>query len=201
MIYILIISLLIKKPFYLLRRQSFSFEIVSEFSNFMSRGWGFWLPVLSRGKGFCTQLLSRGEGFCSLRVVSRGFVPGGMVLDQIDTCIIVHTFVNQILLFFYHIKGLRCHSINTHFYRIGVCELLNSITCGYQLRGIFWMIWLKRMLWRFAEFYDRWYCFRIDCTTLITNTEIYFPTVIIPLNIKNSFTFEYAGFRLVFMST
>ena len=50
------------------------------------------------------------------------------------------------------------------------------------------------MLWRFAEFYDRWYCFRIDCTTLITNTEIYFPTVIIPLNIKNSFTFEYAGF-------
>ena len=77
MIYILIISLLIKKPFYLLRRQSFSFEIVSEFSNFMSRGWGFWLPVLSRGKGFCTQLLSRGEGFCSLRVVSRGFVPGG----------------------------------------------------------------------------------------------------------------------------
>ena len=77
MIYILIISLFIKKPFYLLRRQSFSFEIVSEFSNFMSRGWGFWLPVLSRGKGFCTQLLSRGEGFCSLRVVSRGFVPGG----------------------------------------------------------------------------------------------------------------------------
>ena len=89
MIYILIISLLIKKPFYLLRRQSFSFEIVSEFSNFMSRGWGFWLPILSRGKGFCTQLLSRGEGFCSLRVVSRGFVPGGggMVLDEIDTCI------------------------------------------------------------------------------------------------------------------
>ena len=28
-----------------------------------------------------------GEGFCSLQVVSRGFVPGGMVIDEIDTCI------------------------------------------------------------------------------------------------------------------
>ena len=40
MIHILIISLLIEKPFYLLRRLSFSFQIVSEFSIFMSRGWG-----------------------------------------------------------------------------------------------------------------------------------------------------------------
>ena len=70
MIYTLIISLLIEKPFYLLSQQSFSFQIVSEFidifvkfSNFMSRGWGFWLFVLSRGEGFCTQLLSRGGGF------------------------------------------------------------------------------------------------------------------------------------------
>ena len=44
----------------------FSFQIVSEFidisvkfSNFMSRGWGFWLPVLSRGECFCTQWLSK----------------------------------------------------------------------------------------------------------------------------------------------
>ena len=47
-IYTLIISLLIEKPFYLLSPQSFSFQIVSEFidtfvkfSNFMSRRWGF----------------------------------------------------------------------------------------------------------------------------------------------------------------
>ena len=48
MIYTLIISLLIEKPFYLLRPQSFSFQIVSEFidifvkfSNFMSWGRAF----------------------------------------------------------------------------------------------------------------------------------------------------------------
>ena len=93
--YTIIISLLIEKPFYLLRPQSFSFQIVSEFidtfvkfSNFMSQGWGFWLPVLSLGEGSCTQWLSQGEGFCSLQVVSRGFVPEeGMVLDETDTCI------------------------------------------------------------------------------------------------------------------
>ena len=48
MMYTIIISLLIEKSFYLLRRQSFSFQIVSEFidkfvkfSNFMSQGWAF----------------------------------------------------------------------------------------------------------------------------------------------------------------
>ena len=89
--YTLIISLLFEKPFYLLRPQSFSCQIVSEFidifvkfSNFMLRGWGFWLSVLSRGEGFCTQWLSRGECFCILQVVSGG---GGMVLDKIDTCL------------------------------------------------------------------------------------------------------------------
>ena len=48
MIYTIIISLLIEKPFYLLRPQSFSFQILSEFldtfvkfSNFMSEGWCF----------------------------------------------------------------------------------------------------------------------------------------------------------------
>ena len=78
MIYTIIISLHIEKQFYLLRPQSFSFQIVSEFtdtfvkfSNFMSRGWGLWLPVLSRGEGFCTQWLSRG-GCYSLQVVSQG---------------------------------------------------------------------------------------------------------------------------------
>ena len=48
MIYTLIISILTEKPFYLLRPQSFSFQIVSEFidtfvkfSKFMSRGEAF----------------------------------------------------------------------------------------------------------------------------------------------------------------
>ena len=48
MLYTLTISILIEKPFYLLRPPSFSFQIVSEFidtfvkfSNFMSRGWAF----------------------------------------------------------------------------------------------------------------------------------------------------------------
>ena len=51
-------------------------DIFVKFSSFISRGWGFWLPVLSRWEGFCTQWLSRGgEGFCPLQVVSRGFVP------------------------------------------------------------------------------------------------------------------------------
>ena len=52
----------------------------------MSRGSGFWLPFLSRGEGFCTQWLSR-----------RGVPPfkscpgGGMVIDEIDTCITIST--------------------------------------------------------------------------------------------------------------
>ena len=48
MIYTLIISLLIEKPFYLLRPEGFLFQILSEFidifvkfSNFMSRGRAF----------------------------------------------------------------------------------------------------------------------------------------------------------------
>ena len=57
-----------------------------KFFDFMSQGWGFRLPVLSRGEGFCTQWLSRGRVF-TLQVVSQGFVPGGMVLDEIDSCI------------------------------------------------------------------------------------------------------------------
>ena len=86
MIYTLIISLLIEKPFYLLRPQSFSFQIVSEsidifvkFSNFMSRGGAFdslFCPERRvfvhndrrRGRIFalfksCPGDLSRGDGF------------------------------------------------------------------------------------------------------------------------------------------
>ena len=80
MIYTIIISLLIENRFYLLRPQSFSFEIVSEFidtflkfSNFMSQGWGVFVH------NDCP-----GGRVCSLQVVFRG---RGMVLDEIDTCI------------------------------------------------------------------------------------------------------------------
>ena len=72
MIYTLIRSLLIEKPFYLLRPKLFIsnsvrvYRYICEiFSNFMSREWGFWSPVLSRGKGFCTQWLSLGRVFAS----------------------------------------------------------------------------------------------------------------------------------------
>ena len=83
MIYTLIISLLIEKPFYLLSPQSFSFQIVSEFidifvkfSNFMSRGGAFDSLFLPEGRAFVHNDCSEGEGFCSLQVVSRWFVPG-----------------------------------------------------------------------------------------------------------------------------
>ena len=61
--YILIISLLIEKPFYLLRPQSFSFQIVSEFidifvkfSNFMSLGVGLLTPCFVLRVGFLPPL-------------------------------------------------------------------------------------------------------------------------------------------------
>ena len=76
MIYTLIISLLIEKPFYLLRSQSFSFQIVSEFidifvkfSNFMSRGDAF-------------DSLFRLEG----RVFVHNDCPGGRVFAPFKSC-------------------------------------------------------------------------------------------------------------------
>ena len=92
MIYtLIIISLLIEKPFYLLSPQSFSFQIVSEFkdifvkfSNFMSRGGGAFDSL------FCPE----GRGFahsdCPGFLLPSSRVPGfvrGMVMDEIDTCI------------------------------------------------------------------------------------------------------------------
>ena len=68
MLYTMIISLLIEKPFYLLRPQSFSFQIVSEFidtfvkfSDIMSRGLSTLCFVL-RG-GFFYTLIVLGGGF------------------------------------------------------------------------------------------------------------------------------------------
>ena len=82
MINILIISLLIEKPFYLLSPQSFSFQIVSEFidifvklSNFMSLGGAFGSLFCPEGRAFVHNDCP-GKGFCSLQVVSRGFVRG-----------------------------------------------------------------------------------------------------------------------------
>ena len=83
MIYTLIISLLIEKPFYLLRPQSFSFQIVSEFidifvkfSNFMSRGGLLTLSSVPRG-GFLYAMIVPGGGFspfksCPKSVSQRG---------------------------------------------------------------------------------------------------------------------------------
>ena len=84
MIYTLIISLLIEKPFYLLKPQSFSFQIVSEFmdtfvkfSNFMSRGWGLSLPVLSRGEGVSYTMIVRGRVFAPFESCPGGLSQGG----------------------------------------------------------------------------------------------------------------------------
>ena len=87
MIYTLMISLLIEKLFYLLRPQSFSFQIVSEFidkfvkfSNcmrlltprFVPRGGVLYKMIVFGFLGFFTPFES---------------CPRGVVLDEIDTCI------------------------------------------------------------------------------------------------------------------
>ena len=75
MIYTLIISLLIEKLFYLLRPQSFSFQIVLEFidifvkfSNFMSRGWGFDSLFCPEGRAFVHNDCPGGVSLPSSRV-------------------------------------------------------------------------------------------------------------------------------------
>ena len=86
MIYTVIVSLLIEKPFYLLSPQSFSFQIVSELidifvklSNFMPHipGVGLLTPCSVPRGAFLYTMIAPGEGFCSLQVVYQGFVPGG----------------------------------------------------------------------------------------------------------------------------
>ena len=80
MIYTTIISLLIEKSFYLLRPQSFSFQIVSEFIdtfvNLCLKGGAFDSLFCPEGRVLYTMIVP-GEGFCSLQVVSRGFSGGG----------------------------------------------------------------------------------------------------------------------------
>ena len=90
MIYTITISLLIEKPFYLLRPQSFSFQIVSKvYRYFMSQGWGFQtLCFVPRG-GFLYTVIFLGEGFLLPSSCVPGVCPGGRGggLDEIDTCI------------------------------------------------------------------------------------------------------------------
>ena len=83
MIYTSIISLLIENPFYLLRPQSFSFQIVSEFidifvkvSNFMSRKWGF-ESLFCPGIFVHNDCPGGGKGFLLPSSCVRRFVPGG----------------------------------------------------------------------------------------------------------------------------
>ena len=97
MIYTVIDSLLVKKQFYLLSPQSFSFQIVSEFidifvklSNFIPYfpGVGLLTPCSVPRGVFLYTMIVPGEGFCSLQVLYQGFVPGEVVMDEIDTCIL-----------------------------------------------------------------------------------------------------------------
>ena len=93
MIYTLIISLLIEKPFYLLSLQSFSFQIVSEFmdifvkfSNFISRGGAFDSMFCLKGRAFVHNDCPGGRVFAPFKSCPRGLSRGG-VMDEIDTCI------------------------------------------------------------------------------------------------------------------
>ena len=80
MVYTTTISLLIENPFYLLRPQSFSFQIVSEFtdtfvkfSNFMSQGWAFDSFFVPRGGILYTMIVPRGGLLLpSIRVPGEG---------------------------------------------------------------------------------------------------------------------------------
>ena len=94
--YTVIVSLLIEKPFYLLSPQRFSFQIVSEFidifvklSNFIPYvlGVGLLTPVLFRGSVFVHNDCL-GEGVLLPSSCVPGVCPGGMVMDEIDTCIL-----------------------------------------------------------------------------------------------------------------
>ena len=79
MIYTLIISLVIEKPFYLLRPQSFSFQIVSEFLDIFVK----FSDIFPERRVFVHNDCPREGGF----LLSSSRVPGGMILDEIDTWI------------------------------------------------------------------------------------------------------------------
>ena len=79
MIYTLIISLLTEKPFYLLRPQSFPFQIVSEvmdifvkFSDFVSRGGAFDSLFCPEGRVFVQNDCSRRRVFVPFKACPQG---------------------------------------------------------------------------------------------------------------------------------
>ena len=98
MIYTVIISLLIEKPFYLLSPQSFSFQIVSEFidifvklSNFIPYvpGVGLLTPCSVPMGAFFVHNDCPRRGFLLPSSCVPGICPGrGGVMDEIDTCIL-----------------------------------------------------------------------------------------------------------------
>ena len=76
MIYTLIISILNQKPFYFLRPQSLSFEIVSEFIDtfmkFYVSGVAFLSPCFVPRGGFLYTMIVPGESLCPLQVCPGG---------------------------------------------------------------------------------------------------------------------------------
>ena len=90
MIYTLIISLLIEKTFYLLRLQSFSFQIVSEFIDIFVKFSYF----MSWDGAFDSLFCPKGRVFAPFKSCPGG----GMVLDEIDTCIIQNHFLLEAIL-------------------------------------------------------------------------------------------------------
>ena len=105
-----IISLLTEKPFHLLRPESFSIQIMSntfvKFSNFMSQTWSFWAPALFPGGRFLYAVIVPGKDFCPFESCpGRGV--GGMVLDEIDSCIRVQSIPITVVLFSLDSQALR----------------------------------------------------------------------------------------------
>ena len=90
MIYTVIISLLIEKPFYLLSPQSFSFQIVSEFIDIfvkLSDFMGLLTPCSVPRGAFLYTMIVPGEGFAPFKLCPWGLSRGrGVVMDEIDTC-------------------------------------------------------------------------------------------------------------------
>ena len=79
----MIYTIIIEKPFYSLRPQNFSFQIVSEFIDtflkFLTlcpKNRAFDTLFCPEGRVFVHNDCLRGESFCSLQVVFYGFVPG-----------------------------------------------------------------------------------------------------------------------------
>ena len=93
MIYTIIISL-IEKPFYLLRPQSFSFQIdtvyrhISEIFKLYVLRVGLLTPCFVPRGGFLYTMIVPERGFLLPSVRVPGVCRGGIVTDEVDTCII-----------------------------------------------------------------------------------------------------------------